>query len=154
MNGPRLRLFAVVCLTAATCFGCAADKQSAPESTSAAEAKPTAGSTGEPTSTDGLFSAMTGDRITAQGFFVWDLNKAYPDNLRGDQCTSADAAGFPVAALTPTADEVASGAVNHALRFILPNDRMKADVYVPPRLTRVAPRAPKPTPRPTASASG
>ncbi len=72
------------------------------------------------------------DGIAAQGFFVWDLNKAYPDNLRGDQCTSADAAGFPVAALTPTADEVASGAVNHALRFILPNDRMKADVYVHP----------------------
>ena len=63
---------------------------------------------------------------------MWDLNKAYPDGLRGAQCTSADAAGFPVAALTPTADEVASGAVNHALRFILPNDRMKADVYVPP----------------------
>lgn len=74
----------------------------------------------------------TDDRITATGFFVWDLTKKYPDNLRGDQCTSADAAGFPVAALTPTADEVASGAVNHALRFILPNDRMKADVYVHP----------------------
>lgn len=74
----------------------------------------------------------TGDSITAHGFFVWDLNKAYPDNLRGDQCTSADAAGFPIAALTPTADEVASGAVNHALPFILPNDRMKADVYVHP----------------------
>lgn len=73
-----------------------------------------------------------GDTIAVNGFFVWDLDKAYPDNLRGDQCTSADAAGFPVAALTPTADEVASGAVDHALRFILPNDRMKADVYVAP----------------------
>jgi len=75
---------------------------------------------------------QTGDSITANGFFVWDLNKAYPDDLRGDQCTSADAAGFPIAALTPTADEVASGAVNHALRFILPNDRMKAEAYVHP----------------------
>lgn len=75
---------------------------------------------------------QTGDHLTAHGFFVWDLAKDYPDNLRGDQCTSADAAGFPIAALTPTADEVASGAVDHALRFILPNDRMKADVYVPP----------------------
>ena len=73
-----------------------------------------------------------GDSIAANGVFVWDLNKEYPDNLRGEQCTSADAAGFPIAALTPTADEVASGAVNHALRFILPNDRMKADVYVDP----------------------
>ena len=74
----------------------------------------------------------TGDDITAVGFFVWDLTKSYPDTLRGEQCTSADAAGFPIAALTPTADEVASGAINHALRFILPNDRMKEAVYVAP----------------------
>ena len=66
------------------------------------------------------------ENIAAQGLFVWDLNKQYPQNLRGDQCTSADAAGFPIAALTPTADEVAAGVVPHALRFILPNDRMKA----------------------------
>jgi hypothetical protein len=73
-----------------------------------------------------------GDQITAGGFFVWDLNKQYPETLRGAQCTSADAAGFPIAALTPTADEVASGELNHALRFILPNDRMKEGVYVAP----------------------
>jgi hypothetical protein len=73
-----------------------------------------------------------GDDITAVGFFVWDLTKTYPDTLRGEQCTSADAAGFPIAPLTPTADEVASGAINHALRFILPNDRMKEGVYVAP----------------------
>src|SRR5207249_424959 len=54
------------------------------------------------------------------------------DVLRGDQCTSADAAGLPMAALLPTADEVAAGAVPHALRFILPNPRMKANVYVRP----------------------
>jgi hypothetical protein len=73
-----------------------------------------------------------GENIKTHGLFVWDLNKQYPPNLRGDQCTSADAAGFPIAALTPTADEVASGAINHALRFILPNDRMKEKVYVHP----------------------
>lgn len=73
-----------------------------------------------------------GDQISAKGFFVWDLDRAYDDRLRGPQCTSADAAGFPIAAMTPTADEVASGRIGHALRFILPNDRMKADVYVPP----------------------
>jgi hypothetical protein len=72
------------------------------------------------------------ESITAQGFFVWDLNKSYPETLRGDQCTSADAAGFPIAALLPTADEVASGTVNHPLRFILPNDRMKKGVYLRP----------------------
>ena len=54
-----------------------------------------------------------GDAIAAQAFFVWDLKKQYPETLRGDQCTSADAAGFPIAALLPTADEVAAGAVNH-----------------------------------------
>jgi hypothetical protein len=75
---------------------------------------------------------QVGDQMTAGGFFVWDLNKEYPDTLRGPQCTSADAAGFPIAAMTPTADEVASGELSHALRFILPNDRMKEGVYVAP----------------------
>jgi hypothetical protein len=62
----------------------------------------------------------------------WDLMKAYPPNLRGEQCTSADAAGFPMAALLFTADEVAAGEIPHAIRFILPNDRMRAGVYVHP----------------------
>ena len=75
---------------------------------------------------------QAGEGLTAGGFFVWDLDRTYTDELRGPQCTSADAAGFPIAALTPTADEVAAGRIDHALRFILPNDRMKADVYVPP----------------------
>jgi len=74
----------------------------------------------------------SGENLAAQGFFVWDLTKQYSDSLRGDQCTSADAAGFPIAALTPTTDEVASGTVDHAIRFILPNGRMKAGVYVRP----------------------
>jgi hypothetical protein len=63
---------------------------------------------------------------------LWDLSKTYPDNLRGDQCTSADAAGFPMAAMLPDADEVASGAVLHAIRFALPNPRIRAGVYVHP----------------------
>ena len=76
---------------------------------------------------------QTGDGIeTTRRSSSGISTKDYPDNLRGDQCTSADAAGFPIAAMTPTADEVASGTVNHAIRFILPNDRMKADVYVHP----------------------
>lgn len=70
--------------------------------------------------------------FTALGAFVWDLTKAYPPNERGEQCTSADAAGFPIGALLPTADEVAAGEVKHALRFILPNQRMKRGVYVHP----------------------
>ncbi|MFI5506644.1 protein kinase [Mycobacterium sp. NPDC051804] len=77
-------------------------------------------------------STKDGENIRAQGFFIWDLNKEYPDNLRGDQCTSADAGGFPIAAMTPTADQVASGSIDHAIRFILPNDRIRAGVYVHP----------------------
>jgi serine/threonine-protein kinase len=63
---------------------------------------------------------------------VWDLTRAYPATLRGDQCTSADAGGFPIAAMLFSADEVASGAINHAIRFILPNSRMRSGAYVRP----------------------
>jgi hypothetical protein len=62
---------------------------------------------------------------------VWNTNQVYGDALRGDQCTSADAAGFPIAPLLINADEVASGTIDHALRFILPNDRVKRG-YVRP----------------------
>jgi serine/threonine-protein kinase len=77
-------------------------------------------------------STKEGEDLKTTAFFVWDLNKQYPENLRGDQCTSADAGGFPISAMTPTADEVASGSIDHAIRFILPNDRMRAGVYVHP----------------------
>jgi hypothetical protein len=43
-----------------------------------------------------------GDQLTAQGLFTWVLDKGYSDTMRGAQCTSADAAGFPIAALAPT----------------------------------------------------
>lgn len=56
---------------------------------------------------------------------VWSTAKTYGDTLRGDQCTSADAAGFPIAPLLFTADEVASGHIDHAIRFILPNNRVR-----------------------------
>ncbi len=86
-------------------------------------------------------STKTGAGFTALGAFVWDLSKAYPANLRGEQCTSADAAGFPVAALLPTADEVATGVVTHALRFILPNERMKAAAFVHPATHAGSPKS-------------
>jgi hypothetical protein len=63
---------------------------------------------------------------------VWDLTKAYPATLRGDQCSSADAGGFPIAAMLFSADEVARGSIDHAIRFILPNSRMRSGVYVRP----------------------
>jgi len=62
---------------------------------------------------------------------VWDGRASYSETLRGEQCTSADAAGFPIAPLLFTADEVAAGEIDHAIRFILPNDRMRRG-YVRP----------------------
>ncbi len=56
---------------------------------------------------------------------VWDATRAYTSALRGHQCTSADAAGFPIAPLLFTADEVKAGHIDHAIRFILPNNRVK-----------------------------
>ena len=55
---------------------------------------------------------------------VWDTSKQYGEALRGDQCSSADAAGLAMAPLLFTADEVAAGEIKHAIRFILPNDRV------------------------------
>jgi hypothetical protein len=62
---------------------------------------------------------------------VWDTSRAPATSGRGQQCTSADAAGFPIAPLLFTADEVAAGEIRHAIRFILPNERIKRG-YVPP----------------------
>jgi serine/threonine-protein kinase len=63
---------------------------------------------------------------------IWDLNRIYPASGRGEQCSSADAAGFPIAPLLFTADELQAGVISHAIRFILPNPRMQAGVYVHP----------------------
>lgn len=63
---------------------------------------------------------------------VWELNTPWNTNGRGNDCTSADAAGLEIAPLLFTADEVASGKINHAIRFILPNDRIRYVTYVHP----------------------
>jgi len=63
---------------------------------------------------------------------VWDLDRIYPPAGRGEQCTSADAAGYPIAPLLFTADEVKAGAIQHAIRFILPNARIRQGEYVHP----------------------
>ncbi|MGK2881532.1 MAG: hypothetical protein ACSLE6_12315 [Mycobacterium sp.] len=89
-------------------------------------------------------ASSDGDAITAGAFFVWDLAAEYPPSLRGEQCTSADSAGFPIAPMLATADEVAAGQVNHALRFILPNDRIKEGVFVAPATHAGAPASTDP----------
>jgi len=63
---------------------------------------------------------------------VWSMDMLYPDTLRGDYCTSADAAGLPIAALLFSADEIAAGEIPHAIRFIVPNANIRADTYVRP----------------------
>ena len=82
------------------------------------------------------------DALTANFVAVWDLNRVYPPSGRGDQCTSADAAGFPIAPLLFNADELATGSINHAIRFILPNPRIRAHVFVHPATHAGAPRGP------------
>jgi hypothetical protein len=84
--------------------------------------------------------------LTAHFVAVWDLNRVYPPSGRGEQCTSADAAGFPIAPLLFNADEIAAGRIDHAIRFILPNPRMRAGFFVPPATHAGGPTGPMDAP--------
>lgn len=75
---------------------------------------------------------LIGNQFQGGCLAVWDMSRVYGDNGRGRDCTSADAAGLPIAPLLFTAEEVAAGSVDHAIRFILPNERIRHRVYVPP----------------------
>lgn len=78
---------------------------------------------------------------------VWDMDMVYPDTGRGDGCTSADAAGFPIAPLLFDADEVAAGEIDHAIRFILPNENIRHYIYTRPATHSTGPTsAPDPAP--------
>jgi serine/threonine-protein kinase len=88
----------------------------------------------------------SGAVVIANFMAVWDLNRIYPPSGRGDQCTSADAAGFPIAPLLFNADELATGSINHAIRFILPNPRIRRGVYVHPATHAGSPRGPDTAP--------
>lgn len=77
---------------------------------------------------------------------IWDMARVYPPEGRGEQCTSADAAGFPIAPLLFTADEVAAGNIDHAIRFILPNARMRARTYQRPASHAGGPTGPTDAP--------
>jgi len=93
--------------------------------------------------------------MQAQCLAVWKLDAVYPASNRGDHCTSADAAGFPIAPLLFNADEVyaatqvANGDLGHAIRFILPNSRMATEngqkVYVRPASHAGGPSGPSGT---------
>jgi serine/threonine-protein kinase len=83
-----------------------------------------------------LVTEASATEIETHCLAVWHLGAAYPPEGRGDHCTSADAAGFPMAALVFNADEIQAsldsdptggGDLGHAIRFILPNNRMAND---------------------------
>jgi serine/threonine-protein kinase len=74
----------------------------------------------------------TNGELSASSLAVWDLNRVYPPSGRGNQCGSADAGGMPIAPLLFNADELAAGSINHALRFILPSDRIQSRAFVNP----------------------
>lgn len=111
-----------------------------------------------------LYEAYTANASGATGLesmclAVWKLDRVYQDSNRGEHCTSADAAGFPIAPLLFNADEVhaamqvANGDLGHAIRFILPNPRMatnlvngvKRKVYVRPASHAGGPSGPEAT---------
>lgn len=85
----------------------------------------------------------SGSPFTTSCAVVWDLDRDYwqpgTPYSRGDQCTSADAAGLPIAPLLVTGAELQAGVVPHALRFILPNSRMASGVFVHPATHAGAP---------------
>jgi serine/threonine-protein kinase len=74
------------------------------------------------------------DGVTLYGgcLAVWDLSASYGPFGRGRDCSSADAAGFPIAPLLFDADEVAAGEIAHAIRFVLPNARIRHRTFVSP----------------------
>ncbi len=63
---------------------------------------------------------------------VWRTDRVPPPEGRGQDCSSADAGGLPIAPLLFDADEVAAGTVAHALRMILPNTSIRRLQYVHP----------------------
>jgi serine/threonine-protein kinase len=89
--------------------------------------------------------ALGDDRLGTQCLAIWQLERVYPPEGRGEHCTSADAAGFPIAPLLFNADEVHAamqvpdGDLGHAIRFILPNARMTSTTCAR-RATRAARR--------------
>ncbi len=74
-----------------------------------------------------LYNASpSGSAWTAGSAAVWDLTA---DEQRPYTWTSADAAGLPIFPGLARYDEVAAGAINHALRFTLQSSRA---AFVPP----------------------
>ena len=78
-----------------------------------------------------MWKADIGSTFRGGCLALWDTRAEYSSVLRGDQCTSADAAGFPISPLLFTADEIAAGSIDHAIRFLLPGNRVREDFVRP-----------------------
>ena len=82
-------------------------------------------------------ASLDGSGLHTHCALRWNLDRVYPRYGRGEHCTSADGAGFPIAPLLFNADEVwaaaqVQGDIGHAIRFILGNNRMMTGHYVHP----------------------
>jgi serine/threonine-protein kinase len=75
---------------------------------------------------------IEGDTFSGGCLAAWDMTRSYGPEGRGDQCTSADAAGYPITPLLFTADEVAAGHIDHAVRFALPNESIRDGEFFHP----------------------
>jgi hypothetical protein len=62
---------------------------------------------------------------------LWSTSAPLRDG-RGEQCTSADGAGFPIAPMLFRPQDIRDGHIDHAIRFIVPNDMIQASQYVHP----------------------
>ncbi|HEX9100552.1 MAG TPA: hypothetical protein VF997_00035, partial [Polyangia bacterium] len=82
----------------------------------------------------------TGGTFSGNCLVIWDLTKDYwanpatvgPSFSRGDGCNGADAGDMPMAALILKTADIQAGVVNHAMRFTLPNSKIRANVYLHP----------------------
>ena len=82
----------------------------------------------------------TGGTFTGDCLVVWDLTKDYwaspstiGDNYsRGDGCNGADAGDIPMAPLIIQTSDIQAGVINHAMRFTLPNAKIRKGIYVHP----------------------
>ena len=63
---------------------------------------------------------------------IWEPEKLYGPEGRGRYCFSAAASGLPIAPLLFDADEIAAGEIAHAIRFNLPNSRIRQRTHVSP----------------------
>jgi serine/threonine-protein kinase len=89
---------------------------------------------------------IVGDQFYGGCMAIWDMSRVYGPEGRGEQCTSADAGGFPIAPLLFSADEVKAGKIDHAIRFILPNERMRSKTYQHPGTHAGGPAGPTDAP--------